>query len=115
MDNNKNKFNKMVITKYLKYTIFFLLVLMSLTYLLRFYRLALAELIILALMMICLFICTGYNLEFKKILYLVLVILCFDTMINGFVHNNLKEVITFGLFTLFDIIMLYIVNKDKKD
>ena len=61
------KFNKTVLAVYLRLTIYMFLVLMTLTYLFAFYRLALAELIILTIMMICFYICTGINQDFKKL------------------------------------------------
>ncbi|MGN1404918.1 MAG: hypothetical protein ACI4WM_01500 [Erysipelotrichaceae bacterium] len=108
------RFNKAVSAIYLRYTVYLFLVLMSLTYLLGFYRLALTELIVLTIMMIFLYICVANKLEFKKVLHLVLMILSFVLMINGFVHEKSLEIVSFAVFGLYNAIMLFTLNKNNK-
>ena len=105
------KFNKTVLAVYLRFTIYMFLVLMTLTYLFAFYRLALAELIILTIMMICFYICTGINQDFKKLLHLVLTVLSLVLMINGLIHNKLIEIVSFAVFAIYHAIMLHILSK----
>lgn len=105
------KFNKTVLAVYLRFTIYMFLVLMTLTYLFVFYRLALAELIVLTIIMICFYICTGNNRDFKKLLHLVLTVLSFVLMINGLIHNKLIEIVSFVVFAIYNAIMLYILTK----
>lgn len=105
------KFNKTVLAVYLRLTIYMFLVLMTLTYLFAFYRLALAELIILTIMMICFYICTGINQDFKKLHHLVLTVLSFVLMINGLIHNKLIEIVSFAVFAIYHAIMLHILSK----
>ena len=105
------KFNKTVLAVYLRFTIYMFLVLMTLTYLFTFYRLALAELIVLTIIMICFYIYTGNNQDFKKLLHLVLTVLSFVLMINGLIHNKLIEIVSFVVFAIYNAIMLYILSK----
>lgn len=105
------KFNKTVLSAYLRHIIYIFLVLMSMTYLFGFYRVALAELIILTIMMICFYICTGINQDFKKLYHLVLTVLSFVLMINGLIHNKLIEIVSFAVFAIYHAIMLYILTK----
>lgn len=105
------KFNKTVLSAYLKHIIYIFLVLMSLTYLFGFYRVALAEIVILIVMMICLFICIGNKPEFKKVYHLVLIVLSLVLMVNGFVHYKLMESVSFMVFAIYHAIMLYILTK----
>ena len=105
------KFNKTVLAVYLRFTIYMFLVLMTLTYLFAFYRLTLAELIVLTIIMICFYICTGINQDFKKLYHLVLTVLSFVLMINGLIHNKLIEIVSFVVFAIYNAIMLYILTK----